>query len=74
MTIAAQGARVLAVDVDAKGADGVVREIEGAGGVAVAVVGDLGEQSVVDEVVPATADIRSMIPALFTRTSTPPKT
>ncbi|MGW3095319.1 SDR family NAD(P)-dependent oxidoreductase [Streptomyces sp. NPDC001102] len=51
MTIAAQGARVLAVDVDAKGADGVVREIEGAGGVAVAVVGDLGEQSVVDEVV-----------------------
>ncbi|MEU9390251.1 SDR family NAD(P)-dependent oxidoreductase [Streptomyces sp. NPDC048324] len=51
LAFAAQGARVLAADIDAKGADGVVREIEGAGGVAVAVVGDLGEQSVVDEVV-----------------------
>ncbi|MFJ9722575.1 SDR family NAD(P)-dependent oxidoreductase [Streptomyces sp. NPDC101209] len=51
LAFAAQGARVLAADLDAKGADGVVREIEGAGGVAAAVVGDLGEQSVVDEVV-----------------------
>ncbi|WP_458247758.1 SDR family NAD(P)-dependent oxidoreductase [Streptomyces sp. MAI_2237] len=51
LAFASQGARVLAADLDAKGADGVVRDIEGAGGVAVAVVGDLGEQSVVDEVV-----------------------
>ncbi|MER5511038.1 SDR family NAD(P)-dependent oxidoreductase [Streptomyces sp. NPDC002766] len=51
LAFAAQGARVLAADIDAKGADGVVREIEAAGGTAVAVVGDLGEQSVVDEVV-----------------------
>ncbi|MER8007161.1 SDR family NAD(P)-dependent oxidoreductase [Streptomyces sp. NPDC094149] len=56
VAFAAQGARVLAADIDAKGADDVVREIEGAGGVALAVVGDLGEQSVVDEVVRTAVD------------------
>ncbi|TQJ86072.1 SDR family NAD(P)-dependent oxidoreductase [Streptomyces sp. SLBN-31] len=56
VAFAAQGARVLAADIDAKGADDVVREIEGAGGVALTVVGDLGEQSVVDEVVRTAVD------------------
>ncbi|MFD8303836.1 SDR family NAD(P)-dependent oxidoreductase [Streptomyces sp. NPDC059690] len=52
LAFAAQGAKVLAADIDAKGADGVVREIEAAAGAtAIAVVGDLGEQTVVDEVV-----------------------
>ncbi|MFJ3823421.1 SDR family NAD(P)-dependent oxidoreductase [Streptomyces nodosus] len=48
---AAEGARVVIADLDAEGARKVVREIEGAGGTAVAVVGDLSDQAVVDQVV-----------------------
>ncbi|MFF4801062.1 SDR family NAD(P)-dependent oxidoreductase [Streptomyces sp. NPDC001351] len=48
---AAQGARVVVADLNAEGADAVVEEIEQTGGAAVAVVGDLSEQAVVDHVV-----------------------
>src|SRR5262249_55901507 len=48
---AAEGARVVVADIDADGAQAVVGEIQAAGGAAVAVVGDLCEQSVVDRVV-----------------------
>lgn len=51
LKFAAQGAKVLVADLDAQGAKDVVAEIEKSGGTAVAVVGDLSEQSVVDEVV-----------------------
>ncbi|MCS7475230.1 SDR family NAD(P)-dependent oxidoreductase [Umezawaea endophytica] len=48
LRFAAEGARVLVADLDASRAAAVVEEI---GGAAVAVVGDLGEQAVVDRVV-----------------------
>ncbi|GHJ25399.1 SDR family oxidoreductase [Streptomyces albus] len=51
LAFAERGARVTVADLDAEGAASVVEEIEGAGGGAVAVVGDLGEQTVVDTVV-----------------------
>ncbi|MFF7656401.1 SDR family NAD(P)-dependent oxidoreductase [Streptomyces sp. NPDC007983] len=44
------GAKVLVADVDRAGAEGVVGEIEAAGGTALAVVGDLSDQRVVDGV------------------------
>ncbi|MGW2051702.1 SDR family NAD(P)-dependent oxidoreductase [Streptomyces sp. NPDC001858] len=50
LAFAAEGARVLVADLNAEGAQAVVKEIEEAGGSAVAVTGDLSEQSVVDEV------------------------
>ncbi|MEV6166904.1 glucose 1-dehydrogenase [Streptomyces sp. NPDC051954] len=50
LAFAAEGARVVAADLNAEGAQGVVKEIEQAGGTAVAVVGDLSEQAVVDQV------------------------
>ncbi|MEH0581075.1 MULTISPECIES: glucose 1-dehydrogenase [Streptomyces] len=50
LAFAAEGARVLIADLNAEGAQAVVKEIEQAGGAAVAVTGDLSEQSVVDEV------------------------
>ncbi|MEV5955047.1 SDR family NAD(P)-dependent oxidoreductase [Streptomyces sp. NPDC051987] len=50
LAFAREGARVLVADLNAEGAAATVEEIEKAGGTAVAVTGDLGEQSVVDRV------------------------
>jgi NAD(P)-dependent dehydrogenase (short-subunit alcohol dehydrogenase family) len=50
LAFAAQGARVVVADLNADGAAEVVKEIEAAGGSAVAVTGDLSEQAVVDRV------------------------
>ncbi|MGC9380510.1 SDR family NAD(P)-dependent oxidoreductase [Streptomyces sp. MH13] len=50
LAFAAQGDRVVVADLNADGADAVVKEIEQAGGTAVAVPGDLSEQAVVDRV------------------------
>ncbi|MFJ8109575.1 SDR family NAD(P)-dependent oxidoreductase [Streptomyces sp. NPDC096132] len=50
LAFAAEGARVLVADLNADGAQAVVKEIEEAGGTAAAVTGDLSEQAVVDEV------------------------
>ncbi|MEV6503033.1 SDR family NAD(P)-dependent oxidoreductase [Streptomyces prunicolor] len=50
LAFAAEGAKVVVADLNADGADAVVKEIEQAGGTAVAVTGDLSEQAVVDEV------------------------
>ncbi|NUP16428.1 MAG: glucose 1-dehydrogenase [Streptomyces sp.] len=51
LAFAAEGARVVVADLNAEGAQGVAKEIEQAGGAAVAVVGDLSEQAVADQVV-----------------------
>ncbi|MFJ8492909.1 SDR family NAD(P)-dependent oxidoreductase [Streptomyces sp. NPDC094038] len=51
LAFAREGARVLVADLNAEAAGATVTEIEKAGGTAVAVTGDLGEQSVVDQVV-----------------------
>ena len=50
LAFAAEGAKVLVADLNADGAEAVVKEIEQAGGTAVAVTGDLSEQAVVDQV------------------------
>ncbi|MGW5862900.1 SDR family NAD(P)-dependent oxidoreductase [Streptomyces sp. NPDC055239] len=51
LTFAERGAKVVVADLNAQGAAEVTAEIESGGGTAVAVVGDLSEQAVVDEVV-----------------------
>lgn len=51
LAFAREGARVLVADLNAEAAGAAVAEIEKAGGTAVAVTGDLSEQSVVDQVV-----------------------
>ncbi|WP_416964917.1 glucose 1-dehydrogenase [Streptomyces sp. Agncl-13] len=51
LAFAAEGAKVVVADLNVDGAEAVVKEIEQAGGTAVAVTGDLSEQAVVDEVV-----------------------
>ncbi|MFB7760110.1 SDR family NAD(P)-dependent oxidoreductase [Streptomyces xiamenensis] len=51
LRFAGEGARVLVADLDGEAAEGVVAAIGGDGGTARAVVGDLSEQRVVDEVV-----------------------
>ncbi|MCI3279285.1 SDR family NAD(P)-dependent oxidoreductase [Streptomyces cylindrosporus] len=56
LAFAAQGARVVIADLNAEGAEKVVAEIEQAGGTAVAAVGDLSEQAVVDAVVRTAVD------------------
>ncbi|MEU6255874.1 glucose 1-dehydrogenase [Streptomyces sp. NPDC047043] len=56
VAFAAEGAKVVVADLNAEGAKGVAEEIEQAGGTAVAVVGDLSEPSVVDQVVQAAVD------------------
>jgi NAD(P)-dependent dehydrogenase (short-subunit alcohol dehydrogenase family) len=56
LRFAAEGARVVVADLDATGAAAVVAEIADAGGTAVAVVGDLSEQAVVDRVVATAVD------------------
>lgn len=50
LAFAEAGARVVAADLNAEGAQAVVKEIEQTGGDAVAFVGDLSEQGVVDQV------------------------
>ncbi|MFD4554942.1 SDR family NAD(P)-dependent oxidoreductase [Streptomyces sp. NPDC058469] len=50
LAFAAEGAKVVVADLNSDGAGAVVKEIEQAGGTAVAVAGDLSEQAVVDEV------------------------
>jgi len=50
LAFAREGARVVVADLNAEGAQATVKEIEAAGGTAVAVTGDLSEQSVVDQV------------------------
>ncbi|MFI5794880.1 SDR family NAD(P)-dependent oxidoreductase [Streptomyces sp. NPDC051677] len=54
VALALRGAKVLVADADADGAHGTVKAIGNVGGYAVAVVGDLGEQEVVDDVVATT--------------------
>lgn len=56
LKFAQEGAKVLVADVDRAGAEETVAEIEAAGGVAVAVVGDLSDQGVVDTVVERAVD------------------
>jgi NAD(P)-dependent dehydrogenase (short-subunit alcohol dehydrogenase family) len=51
LRFAREGARVVVADLNAEAAAAVVDEIQAAGGVAVAVTGDLAEQAVVDQVV-----------------------
>jgi NAD(P)-dependent dehydrogenase (short-subunit alcohol dehydrogenase family) len=50
LRFAREGARVVIADLNAAAANAVVDEIEAAGGTAVAVTGDLGDQAVVDQV------------------------
>ncbi|MGW5972800.1 SDR family NAD(P)-dependent oxidoreductase [Streptomyces sp. NPDC055186] len=56
LAFAAQGDRVVVADLDAEGAAAVVGEIESAGRTAVAVTGDLSEQTVVDRVTATAAE------------------
>jgi NAD(P)-dependent dehydrogenase (short-subunit alcohol dehydrogenase family) len=51
LRFAGEGAEVVVADLNAEAAKAVVEEIGAAGGVAVAVAGDLSERAVVDEVV-----------------------
>jgi NAD(P)-dependent dehydrogenase (short-subunit alcohol dehydrogenase family) len=51
LRFAAEGARVVVADINLEAAESVVAEIAAAGGTAVAVTGDLSEQTVVDDVV-----------------------
>ncbi|MGW1713882.1 SDR family NAD(P)-dependent oxidoreductase [Streptomyces sp. NPDC002156] len=53
---AAEGARVLVADLNPEGAGETVKAIENEGGIARAVVGDLSDQRVVDEVVATAVD------------------
>jgi len=56
LAFAAEGARVVVADLNAEGAATTVKEIEETGGTAVAVIGDLSEQAVVDQVVATTVE------------------
>ncbi|MFC3996400.1 SDR family NAD(P)-dependent oxidoreductase [Nocardiopsis sediminis] len=56
LRFAQEGARVLAADLDQAGAEETVKEIGAAGGTAVAAVGDLSDQQVVDAVVAQAVD------------------
>jgi NAD(P)-dependent dehydrogenase (short-subunit alcohol dehydrogenase family) len=51
LRFAREGARVVIADLNAETANAVVEEIRAAGGTAVSVAGDLGDQAVVDQVV-----------------------
>jgi NAD(P)-dependent dehydrogenase (short-subunit alcohol dehydrogenase family) len=54
LQFADEGARVVVADVDPERADAVVAEIVAAGGTAIAVAGDVSDQSVVDRIVDRT--------------------
>ncbi|MEV0405106.1 SDR family oxidoreductase [Actinoallomurus sp. NPDC050550] len=57
LMFAREGAKVLVADLDRTGSEETVKEIEAAGGVALAVVGDLSDQQVVDVVVEWTMEV-----------------
>ncbi|GAB2921416.1 SDR family NAD(P)-dependent oxidoreductase [Streptomyces mayteni] len=56
LRLAAAGARLVVADIDAPAAERVRAEIEAGGSTAVTVVGDLGDQAVVDAVVATAVD------------------
>jgi len=56
LRFAAEGARVLVADLNAEAAEATVRDIAATGARAVAVVGDLSEQAVVDRVIATAVD------------------
>src|SRR5262249_42964479 len=56
LRFARDGDRVLVADLNAETANAVVDEIQAAGGTAVSVTGDLGDQAVVDQVVKTAVD------------------
>jgi NAD(P)-dependent dehydrogenase (short-subunit alcohol dehydrogenase family) len=56
LTFAARGANVLVADLNAEAAEQVAKEITDAGGTALAIVGDLSDQAVVDRVVAGAVD------------------
>jgi NAD(P)-dependent dehydrogenase (short-subunit alcohol dehydrogenase family) len=56
LRFAREGARVVVADLNAEAANAVVEQIQAAGGEAVAVAGDLGEQAVVEQVVSTAVD------------------
>jgi NAD(P)-dependent dehydrogenase (short-subunit alcohol dehydrogenase family) len=56
LRFAREGARVVVADLNAESARTVVEEIQAAGGTGVAVIGDLSDQAVVDQVVQAAVD------------------
>ncbi|KND39659.1 SDR family NAD(P)-dependent oxidoreductase [Streptomyces acidiscabies] len=64
LAFAERGAKVVVADLNAEGAAVVVKEIRDAGGTAVAVVGDLSERKVVDEVVDAAVNAFGGVAAL----------
>ena len=64
LAFAARGAKVVVADLNAGSAADVVTEIEASGGTAVAVVGDLSDQAVVDQVVATALDAFSHIDVL----------
>ncbi|MGW3566096.1 SDR family NAD(P)-dependent oxidoreductase [Streptomyces sp. NPDC000941] len=53
---AREGARVVVADLDRSGAENTVKEIDAAGGAALAVAGDLSDQQIVDTVVDRTME------------------
>ncbi len=57
LRFAQEGAKVLVADLDGAGAEKTVEEIGAAGGTAVAVVGDLSDQQVVDGVVERAVEV-----------------
>ncbi|MCI2416820.1 SDR family oxidoreductase [Saccharopolyspora sp. K220] len=57
LKFAAEGAKVLIADLNAEAAKSAVAEIETAGGIARAVVGDLSDQAVVDAVVSTALEV-----------------
>lgn len=56
LRFAAEGAKVLVADLNTEAAKSVVSEIEAAGGTALAVMGDLSHQAVIDEAVASAVD------------------
>ncbi|MFC4504981.1 MULTISPECIES: SDR family NAD(P)-dependent oxidoreductase [Streptomyces] len=64
LAFAGRGAGIVVADLDAKAADEARAEIENSGGTAVAVVGDLSEQPVVDKVVTTAIDTFGSIDVL----------
>jgi len=56
LQFADSGAKVVVADLNAESANAVVAEITAAGGTALAIVGDLSQQAVVDQVIAAAVD------------------
>lgn len=64
LRLASSGANVVVADIHAETANAVVAEIVASGGVSMAVIGDLSEQSVVDQLVSATISAYGAIDVL----------